>query len=89
MSVREDAILGVILEIKNGPLAGKTIALVSGQSVVIGRAPDRAQFAIPHDNHMSGVHFAVECGPSGCRVIDRKDTRYLFTLQFGNSREMG
>jgi hypothetical protein len=74
VSVREDAILGVILEIKNGPLAGKTIALASGQSMVIGRAEGRAQFAIPHDNHMSGVHFAVECGPSGCRVVDKKST---------------
>jgi hypothetical protein len=23
---------------------------------------------------MSGVHFAVECGPNGCRVIDKKST---------------
>ncbi len=66
--------MAVVLEIKSGPFAGKTIALASGQSMVIGRAPDRAQFAIPHDNHMSGVHFAVECGPSGCRVVDKKST---------------
>jgi len=45
---------------------------------VIGRAPDRAQFAVPHDNHMSGVHFAVECGPSGCRVVDKKSTNGTF-----------
>ncbi len=70
--------MGVVSQIKAGPLAGQTIALAHAQSVVIGRAPDRAQFAIPHDTHMSDVHFALECGPSGCRVIDRKDTRYLF-----------
>jgi len=74
VSVREDVILGVILEIKNGPLAGKQLTIVSGQSAAIGRAEGRAQFAIPHDNHMSGVHFAVECGPSGCRVVDKKST---------------
>ncbi len=79
----------LILQIKAGPLGGKQVTVANGRSIVIGRAPDRGQFAIPHENHMSGVHFAVECGPSGGRVIDRKDTRYLFTLQFGNSREMG
>jgi pSer/pThr/pTyr-binding forkhead associated (FHA) protein len=66
--------LALILEIKVGPLARKQIPVAAGQSLVIGRAPDRAQFAIPHDTHMSGVHFAVECGPNGCRVIDKKST---------------
>src|SRR6266852_1100912 len=66
--------VGVLLEIKAGPFASKKITLANGQSILIGRAPDRAQFAIPHDNHMSGVHFAVECGPNGCRVIDKKST---------------
>ncbi len=66
--------MGVVLELKSGPFMGKKVALASGRSMLIGRAPDRAQFAIPHDNHMSGVHFAVECGPNGCRVIDKKST---------------
>src|SRR5216684_2796422 len=66
--------VGVLLEIKAGPFASKKITLANGKSILIGRAPDRAQFAIPHDNHMSGVHFAVECGPNGCRVIDKKST---------------
>src|SRR5260370_12669804 len=66
--------MAVLLQIKTGPLAGKQTSLATGQSILVGRAPDRAQFAIPHDNHMSGVHFAVECGPNGCRVIDKKST---------------
>jgi len=66
--------VGVVLEINSGPLAHRQIPVASGQKMLIGRAVDRAQFAIPHDNHMSGVHFAVECGPSGCRVIDKKST---------------
>jgi len=70
--------LAILLEIKAGPSNGKRIPLRSGQSLLIGRAPDRAQFAIPRDNHMSGVHFAVECGPSGCRVIDKKSTNGTF-----------
>ncbi len=71
---RERQGVGVVLEIKAGPFAGKKIALANAQSILIGRAAERAQFAIPHDNHMSGVHFAVECGPSGCRVVDKKST---------------
>jgi len=66
--------VGIILQIKAGPFAGKQLRLSTDQSLLIGRAPDRAQFAIPHDNHMSGIHFAVECGPNGCRVIDKGST---------------
>ncbi|HEY6946102.1 MAG TPA: FHA domain-containing protein [Candidatus Acidoferrum sp.] len=70
--------MGLLLEIKAGPFASKKVTLASGQSLIIGRAPDRAQFAIPPDNHMSGVHFAVECGPSGCRITDKKSTNGTF-----------
>jgi hypothetical protein len=66
--------LALILEIKAGPLAGHRMPIRGGESLLIGRAPNRAQFAVPHDNHMSGVHFAVECGPNGCRVVDKKST---------------
>jgi hypothetical protein len=72
--------LAVVLEIKAGSLAGRKMAVRPGDALLVGRAPDRAQFTVPHDNHMSGVHFAVECGPNVCRVIDPKDTRYLFCL---------
>jgi pSer/pThr/pTyr-binding forkhead associated (FHA) protein len=64
----------MILEIKAGPFASRSIRLADGQSVLIGRATERAQFAVPHDNLMSGVHFAIECGPNGCRVIDKGST---------------
>src|SRR5260370_31152119 len=66
--------VGIVLEIKSGPFGHRELTIVSGQSLLIGRAPDRAQFAIPHDNHMSGVHFAVECGPNGFRVVDNIST---------------
>jgi len=66
--------VGVILEVRAGPFARRQITITTGQGLLVGRAPDRAQFAIPHDTHMSGVHFAVECGPNGCRVIDKKST---------------
>ena len=70
--------MAIILEIKTGPFAGRRIPLPGGQTLLIGRAAERVQLAIPHDNHMSGVHFAVECGPSGCRVIDKKSTNGTF-----------
>jgi hypothetical protein len=70
--------MGVILEIRNGPTAGQTIGLKTGESITIGRAPGRAQFAIPQDTFMSGLHFAVECSPQGCRVQDRKSSNGTF-----------
>ena len=71
--------MGVILEIKSGPLARKSLSINSGSSLLIGRDGKRgADFAVSHDSHMSGVHFAVECGPSGCRVIDKKSTNGTF-----------
>jgi FHA domain len=33
---------------------------------------------LPHDTFMSGVHFAVECGSGGCRVVDRKSSNGTF-----------
>jgi pSer/pThr/pTyr-binding forkhead associated (FHA) protein len=66
--------VAMILEIKSGPFAGRKISLPVDQTLLIGRAPERAQFAVPHDHQMSGVHFAVECGPKGCCVIDKGST---------------
>ena len=70
--------MGIILEIRNGPTAGKIIGLTKGQSVTIGRAAGKATFALAEDTFMSGLHFAVECGPSGCRVVDRKSSNGTF-----------
>ncbi len=78
--------MAVILEIKAGPFAGRTITLGDAQSILIGRAVERAQFGVPHDNLMSGVHFAVECGVDGCRVTDMKSTNGTF-LNGGKIRE--
>jgi|HubBroStandDraft_6_1064221.scaffolds.fasta_scaffold37601_2 pSer/pThr/pTyr-binding forkhead associated (FHA) protein len=66
--------MALILEVKAGPSAGRKIPLPEGRALLVGRATDRAQFAVPHDNQMSGVHFAVECGPNGCHLIDKKST---------------
>jgi hypothetical protein len=70
--------MGVLLEINAGPMAGKKVAVVTGKTITFGRATGRAQFALPHDTFMSGVHFAVECGLSGCRVQDLKSSNGTF-----------
>jgi len=59
-------------------MAGEKVAVATGQTVTFGRAAGRAQFALAHDTFMSGVHFAVECGPRGCRVQDRKSSNGTF-----------
>jgi len=69
--------MAVILEIKAGPFAGKRVAVMGGQTVSVGRT-SRANFAIPHDTFMSGVHFAVEYGPRGCVLTDRKSSNGTF-----------
>src|SRR5271168_3786901 len=59
-------------------MAGQVIGLKTGETITFGWAAGRAQFALPHDTFMSGVHFAVECGPGGCRVQDRKSSNGTF-----------
>src|ERR1700694_2014236 len=71
-------LVAVILEVKSGPFAGRKIPLPGGQTLLIGRIPGRSNFAVPDDNRMSGVHFAVECGLCGCRVIDKKSSNGTF-----------
>ena len=70
--------MSLILEVKEGRLAGKQIAVREGRVVTIGRAPDRADFAVSHDNFMSGVHFAVECRREGSRLKDRQSSNGTF-----------
>jgi hypothetical protein len=70
--------MGIILEVKSGPLAGQKVSLLTGHTLLVGRAAGRAQFAFPDDTFMSGVHFAVECAPQGYRVQDRKSSNGTF-----------
>ncbi|HKV24498.1 MAG TPA: FHA domain-containing protein [Candidatus Acidoferrum sp.] len=70
--------MGLILEIHAGPFAGKQILLRTGESVSIGRASAKSQFALPQDTFLSGLHFAVEVSASGCRVVDKKSSNGTF-----------
>jgi len=59
----------VVLEGVAGPQLGKQFKIDFGQVISFGRT-NKADVALG-DDFMSGVHFAVEFGPSGCRVIDK------------------
>lgn len=61
----------VKLEIETGPRAGERIPVAEGQSVTVGRGAS-ATFPLPQDTFLSRVHFAVECGAAGCRLVDRQ-----------------
>jgi hypothetical protein len=63
----------VILRIATGPLIGRNVLLLPGQSVQVGRT-EFADFAVPHDGQMSSVHFALRCDSEGCRVQDLHST---------------
>lgn len=66
-----------MLEIKSGSLAGRVIPVRAGQLLTVGRTA-RANFPIPQDTYLSGVHFAVECGKDSCRLVDRKSANGTF-----------
>jgi pSer/pThr/pTyr-binding forkhead associated (FHA) protein len=59
----------VTLEIQTGQSAGQKITLEPGRSVRVGRA-SRADLAVADDQHMSGVHFALECDDTSCVLRD-------------------
>jgi uncharacterized protein YjbI with pentapeptide repeats/pSer/pThr/pTyr-binding forkhead associated (FHA) protein len=42
----------------------------AGQSVIVGRAADKADMAIQEDQLMSGAHFEVSCDGHRCRLRD-------------------
>jgi hypothetical protein len=59
----------LILEVKSGLFAGRKIWLGPSQSQTVGRTAE-AGFVVSGDAHLSGVHFAVECGQRECRLRD-------------------
>ncbi|MGH9575591.1 MAG: FHA domain-containing protein [Candidatus Acidiferrales bacterium] len=70
--------MAVVLEVKSGPMSGEKIIIRTGETVTFGRASGKANFALPHDTFMSGLHFAVECGPQGPFLKDRNSSNGTF-----------
>ena len=70
--------MAVVLEVKAGPMSGEKIVIRPGETVTFGRSAGRANFALPHDTFMSGVHFAVESGPQGPFLRDKNSSNGTF-----------
>jgi len=77
--------MDVVLEAVEGPIQGKRITVEFGQVMSFGRN-EKADMALG-DDFMSGLHFAVEFGPSGCRVIDKgsRNGTFLNDAQVGDA----
>jgi hypothetical protein len=67
----------ILLEIRSGPTSGAKIALTPGQPLRLGRNP-KADHAFPDDKLMSSLHFAVDHGEKGCRILDLQSSNGTF-----------
>jgi hypothetical protein len=63
----------VVLKTTSGPHAGRTIVIYAGQTASVGRS-ERADYAFPDDECMSGVHFSLECQGAEGRLRDLQST---------------
>jgi len=59
----------VILEAVSGPVLGRRIEVCGGKIVRIGRT-GKSDYPIAEDGYLSGLHFAVECDGTQCRIRD-------------------
>jgi pSer/pThr/pTyr-binding forkhead associated (FHA) protein len=59
----------VILEAVSGPVLGRRIEVRGGSIVRFGRT-GKADYPIAEDGYLSGLHFAVECDGTQCRIRD-------------------
>ncbi len=69
--------MNVILTIATGPEAGRELPVGPGEVVTVGRT-SRSNVALAQDTFLSGVHFALECGESGCRLLDQGSANGTF-----------
>ena len=66
------------LQIQSGSLRQHTIQLEAGQSVRVGRT-SLADFVVAEDQHMSGIHFVLECDEQGCLLRTRAAATELWS----------
>jgi hypothetical protein len=59
----------VILEAVSGPVLGRRIEVRGGSIVRVGRT-GKSDYPISEDGYLSGLHFAVECDGTQCRIRD-------------------
>ena len=59
----------VILEAVSGPALGRRIEVRGGNIARIGRT-GKSDYPVTEDGYLSGLHFAVECDGTQCRIRD-------------------
>lgn len=59
----------LILEVRSGPAAGRTVTVTPDQPFYVGRT-ETAFLAIPNDRKMAPSHFVLESTKEGCWVRD-------------------
>ena len=62
-----------VLQVVSGPAGKRRLWLREQQSLTVGRTP-RADFVIPDDGQMSGLHFSLSCDVSQCTIRDLHST---------------
>jgi pSer/pThr/pTyr-binding forkhead associated (FHA) protein len=67
----------IVLEIRSGSNAGTKLPLAQGQPLRVGRT-DKADQSFPDDKLMSSLHFAVDFGEKGCRLLDLHSSNGTF-----------
>lgn len=67
----------ILLEVQSKVGASAAVALTLGQPLRIGRNP-KADHSFPDDKLMSSLHFAIELGEKGCRVLDLESSNGTF-----------
>ena len=67
----------IVLEIRSGSNAGTKLPLAQGQPLRVGRT-SKADRSFPDDKLMSSLHFAIEQGEKGCRLLDLNSSNGTF-----------
>ena len=67
----------VVLEVVDGPAAGKVFRYNGNDTFVLGRS-DSAQLRLADDSHLSRNHFRIEINPPRCHVQDLESANGTF-----------
>jgi serine/threonine-protein kinase len=67
----------VVLEIVDGPAAGRTFRFRNQDSFIVGRA-ESATLQLADDSHLSRNHLVIEIDPPNCQVLDLSSANGTF-----------
>jgi uncharacterized protein DUF4123/FHA domain-containing protein len=67
----------IYLETRSDSNAGAKVRLLPGKPLRVGRT-DKADHSFPDDKQMSSLHFAIDYGEKGCRILDLQSSNGTF-----------